>query len=234
MVHMLDMLDTVDWIGDGDDADFCQAIERVFDIRLRSRLPWTTFGDVREHVVAQIAARGHAGTICATQMTFYRIRSALGLGREVGPETPVAGLVGKRMRQAFNDLEADTGLKMPTTRAGWLGIVGGLCFVAAVAVLALATLPPLLRIFAAGASAYVGLWLRHSDPRRLPHGCNTIGDLARMVTDQNRGRLARDGARLTDPEIWQIIQRLAAQESGINPDLIGPGTTFFRSKKRAA
>jgi hypothetical protein len=231
---MVDKLDTVDWIGNGDDADFVHAIERVFNIRLRSHVPWTTFGNVRDHVFAQVAARGCGGTTCATQMTFYRLRRALGLGREVGPETPMAGLIGEHLRLAFNDLEADTGLKMPPTRAGWLGIVGSLCFIMAVAVLAFSTLAPPLRIFVAGASACVALWLRHTDRRRLPHGCNTIGDLARMVADQNRGRLARDGARLTDSEIWRIIQQLAAEESGIDPNLVGLETTFFRSKKRAA
>lgn len=228
------MLDTVNWSGDGEDADFFQAIERIFDLRLRSHLPWTTFGEVREHVVAHIAAHGHGGTACATQMTFYRLRRALGLGRQGEPDTPLAGLIGGNLRLSFNDLEADIGLKMPATRAGSLGIAGGLCFVAAVAILAFTTLPPPLRIFAAGASAYVGLWLRHSDRRRLPHGCETIGNLAKMVTEQNRGRLARDGARLTHQEIWRIIQQLAAEESGIDPDLIGPETTFFRSKTRAA
>src|SRR3546814_19946442 len=91
---------------------------------------------------------------------------------------------------------------------------------------------PPLRIFAAGASAYAGLWLRHLDRRRLPRRCDTIGDLARLVTEQNRGRLARDGARLTAHEIWRIIQQLAAEESGIDPDLIGSETTFFRAKVR--
>src|SRR3546814_7578556 len=85
-------------------------------------------------------------------------------------------------------LEADTDLKMPATRAGWLGIVSGLCFAVAVAILAFTTLAPPLRIFAAGASAYAGLWLRHLDRRRLPRRCDTIGDLARLVTEQNRGR----------------------------------------------
>lgn len=231
---MVDKLDTVDWSGDGDEADFFQGIERVFGIRLRASLPWTTFGEVHAHVIAQVAARGSSGTKCATQMTFYSLRRSLGFGREVGPETPLVGLIGERIQLAFNDLEADTGLKMPATRAGWRGIVGSLCFIAALAVLAFTMLPPPIRIFFAGTSAYMGLWLRHSDRRRLPHGCKTIGDLARMVTDQNRGRLARDGARLTDQEIWRIIQQLAAQESGINPDLIGLETTFFRIKRRAA
>lgn len=228
------MLDTVDWSGDGDDADFFQAIERIFDIRLRSHLPWKTFGEVREHVVAHVATSGHGGTTCATQMTFYRLRRALGLGRQVGPGAPLAGLIGEYLGQVFDDLEADTGLKMPATRAGWPGIAGGFCFVVAVAVLALTTLPPPLRIFAAAVSAYTGVWLRNRDRRRLPHGCKTVGDLARMVTEQNRGRLARDGARLTNSEIWRVIQQLAAEESGVDPDLIGPETTFFRSRTRAA
>ncbi|GFE77532.1 hypothetical protein [Novosphingobium sp. TCA1] len=230
----MQVLDTASWVGDGDDADFFLAIERTFDLRLRSNLPWTTFGEVRDHVVAHVAAHGGGGTACATQMTFYRLRRALGFGRHVGPDAPLAPLIGDALRPVFSDLEADTDLKMPATRAGWLGIVGGSCFVIAAAILALTTLPPPSRIFAAGASAYVGLWLRHLDRRRLPRGCETIGDLARMVSEQNRGRLARDGARLTSPEIWRIIQQLAADESGIDPDLIGPETTFFRIKAQAA
>jgi len=189
---------------------------------------------VRDHVVAHVAAYGGGGTACATQMTFYRLRRALGLGRHVGPDAPLVPLIGANLRRSFSDLEADTNLKMLATRAGWSGIAGGLCFVVAVAILAFTTLAPPLRIFAAGASAYAGLWLRHIDRRRLPQGCQTIGDLARLVTEQNRGRLARDGARLTSPEIWRIIQQLAAEESGIDPDLIGPETTFFRAKARAA
>ncbi len=228
------MLDTVNWVGDGDDTDFALAIERTFDLRLRSNLPWTTFGEVRDHVIAHVAAHGGTGTTCATQMTFYRLRRALGLGRRVRPDAPLAPLISGNLRQAFSDLEADTDLKMPATRAGWLGISGGLCFAVVVATLAFTTLAPPLRIFAAGASAYAGLWLRHIDRRRLPHGCKTIGDFARMVAEQNRGRLARDGARLAPPEIWRIIQQLAAEESGIDPDLIGPETTFFRAKARAA
>src|SRR3546814_6513929 len=82
------------------------------------------------------------GTTCATQMTFYRLRRALGLGRHVGPDAPLAPLIGGKLRQAFSDLEADTDLKMPATRAGWLGIVSGLCFAVAVAILAFTTLAP--------------------------------------------------------------------------------------------
>jgi hypothetical protein len=230
----MQMLDTVDWSGDGDDADFALAIERIFDLRLRSNLSWTTFGEVRDHVVAHVAAHGGGGAACATQMTFYRLRRALGLGRQVGPDAPLASMIGGKLRQVFSDLEADTDLRMPATRAGWPGIVGSSCFVIAAAILAFTTLPPPFRIFAAGASAYLGLWLRHLDRRRLPRGCETIGDLARVVSEQNRGRLARDGARLTSPEIWRIIQQLAADESGIDPDLIGPETTFFRIKAQAA
>src|SRR3546814_10000456 len=114
----MQVLDTVGWVGDGDDTDFFLAIERTFDLRLRSNLPWTTFGEVRDHVVAHVAAYSGGGTTCATQMTFYRLRRALGLGRHVGPDAPLAPLVGGTLRHAFSDLEADTDLKMPATRAG--------------------------------------------------------------------------------------------------------------------
>lgn len=230
----MQMLETVDWGGDGDDDDFFLAIERVFDIRLRSNLPWTTFGQVREHVIAHALTNGGEGTICASQMTFYRLRRALGLGRNIGPEAPLAPLLGRDLRRAFVDLEADTNLKMPETRPGVLGLTGVICFAISVALVASTPLPPLARILAAGASAYVGVWLRSLDPRRLPKACETIGKLATQVANQNRGRLAREGARLTEAEIWRIIQQLAAAESGVDPDLIGPQTTFFRQNVRAA
>jgi hypothetical protein len=228
------MVDTVDWVGDGDDDAFFQAIEQIFDIRLRRHLPWLNFGDVFQHLVTHVKASDRSGNACATQMTFYRLRRALKFGRHVKPDAALAELIGENLRHSFADLEGDTGLKMPATRAGWLGISGNICFVVAFAVLALTTLPPAIRIGLAGISGYAGLWLRHLDRRRLPAGCETIGELATMVTDQNRGRLARDGARLTEAEIWRIIQQLASAESGIDPNLIGPETTFFRSTVRAA
>jgi hypothetical protein len=230
----MQMLDTVDWTGDGDDTDFFLAIERIFDLRLRSHLPWTNFGEVRDHVIAHVSANGRRGTACATQMTFYRLRRALQLGRNVGPDASLPTLIVENPHRSFRDLEADTGLKMPQTRVGWAGAVGLMCFAIAVAVLAFTTWSPLVRILVAVASAYAGLWLRHFDCRRMPHGCETMGDLARLVTDQNLGRLARDGARLSDADIWQIIQQLAASESRGDPELIGPQTTFFRSKVKAA
>ena len=146
----MQVLDTVGWTGDGDDADFFRAIERTFHLRLRSNLPWTTFGEVRDHVVSHVTAHGGGGTTCATQMTFYRLRRALGLGRRVGPDAPLAPLIGDKLWRAFTDLEADTDLTMPATRAGWLGIVGGFCFAVAVAILAFTTLTPPLRILPLG------------------------------------------------------------------------------------
>src|SRR3546814_1735803 len=106
---------------------------------------------------------------------FYRRLRSRGRGRHVGPHAALAPLIGGKLRQAFSDLEADTDLKMPATRAGWLGIVSGLCSAVAVAILAFTTLAPPLRIFAAGASAYAGLWLRYLDRRRLPRRCDKIG-----------------------------------------------------------
>src|SRR3546814_7722518 len=51
--------------------------------RTDTLFPYTTlfrsFGEVRDHVVAHVAAYSGGGTTCATQMTFYRLRRALGL-----------------------------------------------------------------------------------------------------------------------------------------------------------
>ncbi len=230
----MQMLDTVDWVGDGDELWFVSAIEDVFDLRLRARLPWTTFGEVRDHFFAHVAQYGRNGTKCATQMVFYRLRRARGLGRRVAPDAELSELVGANPVEWFNDLEADTDLKMPKTRCGRLGIAGGVCIALAVAVLAFTKLHDPFVVAAACAIAAAGLWVRSFDRRRLPHGCQTIGDLARMVAEQNCGRLARDGARLPEAQIWRIIQQLAAEETGVNPDQIGLETTFFRPKARAA
>src|SRR3546814_16689545 len=119
---------------------------------------------------------------------------------------------------------------MLATRVVLLEIFSGLCFAAAVAILAFTTLAPPLRIFAAGASAYAGLCLRHLDRRRLPRRCDTIGVLARLVTEQHIGRLARDRAPHTAPKIWRLIQQLAAGETGIDPVLSGTTKTYFRAK----
>src|SRR3546814_12213369 len=119
----MQVLDTVGWVGDGDDTDFFLAIERTFDLRLRSNLPWTTFGEVRDHVVAHVAAYSGGGTTCATQMTFYRLRRAPGLGRQVGPAAPFAPLIGGTLRRAFRDLEADPAPNMTAARTQRTGSV---------------------------------------------------------------------------------------------------------------
>src|SRR3546814_13008413 len=98
----MQVLDTVGWVGDGDDTDFFLAIERTFDLRLRSNLPWTTFGEVSDHVVAHVAAYSGGGTTCATQMTFYRLRRAPGLGRHVGAGAPLGQLTGGNHRRALD------------------------------------------------------------------------------------------------------------------------------------
>src|SRR3546814_2352599 len=97
----MQVLDTVGWVGDGDDTDFFLAIERTFDLRLRSNLPWTTFGEVRDHVVAHVAAYSGGGTTCATQMTFYRLRRALGLGRHVGRSEEHTSELQSLMRTSY-------------------------------------------------------------------------------------------------------------------------------------
>lgn len=42
-------------------------------------------------------------------------------------DAPMVPPIGDKLRPAISDLEADTDPKMPATRAGWLGIAGGLC-----------------------------------------------------------------------------------------------------------
>src|SRR3546814_18450388 len=116
----MQVLDTVGWVGDGDDTDFFLAIERTFDLRLRSNLPWTTFGEVRDHVVAHVAAYSAGGTTCATQMTFYRLQRPLGLGRHVWPDAPCAPMLGGTLSHAFSELADYTDLKIPAPRASRL------------------------------------------------------------------------------------------------------------------
>src|SRR3546814_16534164 len=103
----MQVLDTVGWVGDGDDTDFFLAIERTFDLRLRSNLPWTTFGEVRAHVVAHVAAYSGGGTTCAQQMTFYRIRRAHGLGRPLRPAGTSGPVRGWARGTTLRDPTAD-------------------------------------------------------------------------------------------------------------------------------
>ncbi len=220
-------LQTVNWVGDGDELYFFESVERVFDLKLRREIPWTTFGDAFDHVDAYVQRHG-TGPGCATQMAFYRLRSALLLGRNTGPDAPVAPLVGGNLKARFRDLEADTGLAMPPPAFGPLGWVAVGLFSA--------TLPVAIILGFGGRGAGVAAllvmtgWIcRVRDHGRWPRGIATLGNLARAVADLNRGRLAKAGARLTSAEIWAIIQALGASETGIDPAVIGPDTTFFKS-----
>jgi hypothetical protein len=182
-------LNTVDWVGDGDDADFFRSIERVFDLTLRRELPWTTFGEVADHVVKHVDRRG-AGKGCATQMAFYRLRKALALRRTTTPTESLAPILASGLKARFADLAADTNLEMPRLDLGLLGWASLTAFATA-----------MITVFALGFSAEgnlagfglgaLGFLFWQFDQRRLPKHIVTMGDLARAVGDENRGRLAR-------------------------------------------
>lgn len=224
--------DTVNWAGDGDDDDFFSTIERIFDLKLRRELPWTTFGDVLDHVDAYVQKHG-PGDGCATQMAFYRLRAALGLGRSVRPEEQLEPHLHGRLKWQFRDLEADTGLDLPSPALGPKGWLAVAMFGAAL-VAAFLMESAMMRVGVVAVLAIGGYLLKVADHRRLPAGLTTLGDLARVVADRNRGKLAKEGARLTRDEIWRIIQELAALESGIDPERVRPGTTFFKSTIKTA
>lgn len=214
---------------DGDIAVF-EEIEAVFAVELTQEDvgEWRTVGDIHETLLLRLADR-RDGEACATAMTFYRIRQALG-GRALGltPHTPLAQLVGRNPKKWRSDLQRKLALDLPHfawTTARKMGCVLGLSAAAGL------LFGLLLDSTAIAAGSVIALLLSYGlgtiDCLSLPADLVMLGDLARAIAARNVGALALQGARLRNADIWQAICAIIAEETGTPRDQIGPDSYLF-------
>lgn len=214
---------------DGDIAVFCE-LQQVFDIKLTQADvgDWRTVGDIYDTLVALLADR-RDGDRCATAMSFYRVRTALG-GRAaaVDRHTPLAPLVGENPRRWRRSIARAMALRMPSFVLTGLGTVALLISIAAVVVLIGAAIARsgtviIVAVLVTGAA----IAMVRADKCRVPEHLRTLGDFAQAVARANLGTLADQGARLRDRDIWDALCAIIADETGVAAADIGPDSYLF-------
>jgi len=235
------MVNTLNWVGDGDDLAAIQSIEEIFEIGFcRDELAaMRTVGDLYDCILTKLPIAPEARK-CATAMAFYCLRRALAVrqpGVRITPATEMTMFHAPWIKDFFRDLERQTGFRLSGPAHTWIGAIGEACLL-----LPLMVVLPLLAVAAfVHLSPYIwpglavifltGLLLLRVDPGRLT---GTVGDLARKAAGQNYGRLMKQGAVGREREIWRLLTEILALESRLKPHEIMRKTVFFESLSEAA
>ncbi|MCC7266510.1 MAG: hypothetical protein IT546_04120 [Caulobacteraceae bacterium] len=220
----LDESETIGLVGDGDDEELLEAIERSFQVRFGEKTAgWFTVGDIYRDLLEQVPRSSAAG-LCATSLAFYRVRAVLAdmavtRGR-ITPSTKLAGLTRSSPKRLYAKLSRELGVgKMPLT----LSWRGGLGIVMALAGMVLSPVVqaiwPLLLLTPAGivlTSCDVGAYYSM-----------TVGDLARKVAVRNFAQFAAIGADSRPEALWRALRLVIAEETGFDPDRIDSNTRLF-------
>jgi hypothetical protein len=230
------MANTLDLDPECGGIDLVDEVEAAFGIKVaddEAERCWTV-GDLYDVIRARTPHWDEQDGSCASSAVFYRFRRALAPEekREVSPSSALRG-AGMSIRQLFNTLRKETGLRLPTEGETAIGVVAGwLCL--------LGFIGGLIALYdgawiAAGVGALavaVGILLGRLEPARLPLGVATVGDLVRRTVALNAQDLARTGAR--PPDRWAVLVALAAEHGSLPPDQIGPDTFLLRKSMEMA
>ena len=235
------MVNTLDWVGDGDEIDAVRSLEKTFEISFSNEEleALTNVGSLHDLLLQKISRANDQGK-CASAMAFYRLRRALSAshpGVEIAPATEMKTLHAPFIKEFFRGLEEQTGLRLGGPVHTWIGSLGIACLLLPfmlilpfVVIQQFVRLPPYLW---AGlvCSLPIGLFLCWLDPGHL---IGTVGDLARKAARLNYGRLMKQGAKGRDVEIWSLLAETLTDESRLEPEEVTPETVFFRSQLKAA
>jgi hypothetical protein len=200
---------------DDDDADLVvRELERAFDIVIShsEAASCRTLGDVFDLVARKEADVG--GAHCASAITFYRLRRVFAASSprpRLGPSTQLQDLTSMSVKRLFNEIEAQTGLQPPRAESSWIGTLRLFLGLAGL----LTTLPVAIFFgswaWATGALVTAAVLMMAADPRRLPPGCETLGDLSKKTARLNLGRLAKAGARIGRKDLWESLIEVISQ-----------------------
>ena len=227
------------FVGDGDELYLVSKLKTSFGIELTDaeNARCRTMGDLEAIVWKHVAA--HCGTQnrCMTAMAFYALRRALPEGAgKVRPSTPISEL-GMTHSQFVRALR-HTGLHHPVSMS-WIGCVGVLAFVGGgalclfhcVAAAEQLSSQPLLICAATAMSALLGYLAVRADPGYF-QTTRTVGDATRQLANENFAHFAAQGGRFGRERVWRILQVIAADDGGYDPDDIGYDTLIIHPRKK--
>jgi len=214
--------------GDLDDVELIEDVEEAFGLRFvdddlkRCR----TVGDLFALVEAKLPGDGSS---CATAMCFYRMRRALEpqIGVELRPFSPIEQLSGISVRQLYDVIRRECGLRPPPPIISVWGCIALLL----VPLLPLTAIGLGLSWWVAPMAALPAIALYAVSPIRLSKEFVTFGDLVRKVSARSIGLLASEGARLRSAEAWPALKLIVSDHTALNIDAINPDTLILAPSK---
>lgn len=249
------MKDTLDLVGDGDDVDVIQDVERAFGIKLTDaeaeRL--LTVGQLHDLIEFKRPGAGGRTLACLSQVAFYRLRQGLAhmeIEDEITPQTPISVLEGiepQSISLKWRRLAQSSGLDLPpleTPFHSWVperwrysswpsGIVIGMlgCVGAAAAIFFDSPVVVLLSGFVAIPALGIGIdyvwWLVF---RTVPRRLVTIGDLAREAAGCSFAKLATEKKGCGPSDRWFALTAILRDITG-HKTAITRETTFLPKKR---
>jgi hypothetical protein len=229
------MANSLDLDDDLDTVEVVRILEKVFDVRVSNEEAARihTVGDFHDLLLLKLP-QGERNVKCATAMTFYRLRRALerlGYGADLTPSSDVRVLEVGRTKVNLSRLAEEARLELPGTVFSavgkWLllglylaGMVTAYVLDAKVGGLIGAALFGWLPAFVAA---------RELDGGRLRPNCQTLAGLTRNAALLNFGRLAKEGARCSEDDVWRALVEALSSFSGKPAAQIFRDTYFLHS-----
>lgn len=224
--------DSVGIVGDGDDIGLIEDFEAVFAISFSDEEGKiiNTLGDAYNLICSKLPGDKNQQVKCRTAMAYYRLNRALRERGRLRPEARVSPPTDISPRSFQRKLEEQSGLKLDfLTRASFL--TSALFFLQfftwiAAPVLFDGVAAFLLAISIATASH--GLW-RIADrmDKEVWTFQGTLGDLARKASEINFGKMASQGGRWTESEVWKTMTSIIHDHTGFPLDDMKPELKFI-------
>ncbi len=207
-------------LADLDDVELLMAVEEAFGVQIANSEAEKCLlvGDLYNVLLKKFPVAGEVSGRCLSAITYYRLKRAISsdlAARKPSPETPLSVLGGWLRRPArWREIEAQTGLRLPELRIGWIP---------AVLTLAMFVSPILANVFADGWTAAGFLLLTAlSIPfaslcaRQLPRECLTLGQLAKVTSAMNYGTLVHEYQSHSEIAVWDSLVTIIRDYTGIH------------------
>lgn len=231
------MQDTLE-LDDADDGhDLRVAVETAFKIQFSEAeaAGCRTVDDILQVIRSRFLSAGEGAERCVTAMAFYRLRRAvagLGVRPPLTPDTFLGTLTGLSARKLLKEVGRRSELQVPAWKSTLLGQVGGWTMLAGLTGLLLVAIVAPHLWFACVAMGLLGFVLTRVDPGRLPHDCQTLGELARKIAGLNFGTLHAQGAKPRDQDLWDALVEVLSEHTVLPKADIHPGTMILRKQQR--
>jgi hypothetical protein len=226
-------------IDDEDAVDIVREIERSFDIVISNSeaAACQKLGDIHDLLRRRFADGQIGGEACASAMAFYRLRRALaGMQPDfkLRPSTLLLDITKTSVRHFFRNLEFASSLRLPQKDYSWIGVIG-----LTSAITGLLSVPIVGGFFGwwaliSALMLLIGCSLLRFDPGAFPKDCRTLGDLAERVSILNFGRLAKEGARVGDANLWKALTELTSPYTSVPPHQMSREASLVRVQRKAA